>query len=89
MATDAKDKSDFRGATELKKAPKAAVDGVAGFVLANSEVSGTPDQVFHRKHLDGHSDTLEHVGSEGGSEVASVIESPQSPSGRVFGLARR
>jgi hypothetical protein len=39
-------KSDFRLASTLKKPPKAAVDGVAGIILANAEVSGSPDQAF-------------------------------------------
>jgi uncharacterized protein YndB with AHSA1/START domain len=46
MTTDSKPKSDFRAATESKRAPKAAVDGVAGMILAFAEVSGTPDQAF-------------------------------------------
>jgi uncharacterized protein YndB with AHSA1/START domain len=37
---------DFRYASESKKAPKAAVDGAAGIIVANAEVAGTPDQVF-------------------------------------------
>jgi uncharacterized protein YndB with AHSA1/START domain len=46
MATESKTKSDFRSATESKKAPKAAADGVGGMLLAVAEVSGTQDQVF-------------------------------------------
>ena len=46
MTTQSKTKSDFRAATESKRAPKAAVDGVAGMILAFAEVSGTPDQAF-------------------------------------------
>ena len=46
MTTESKTKSDFRSATTAKKPPKAAVDGVAGTVLAFAEVSGTPDQTF-------------------------------------------
>jgi uncharacterized protein YndB with AHSA1/START domain len=46
MNTKSKIKSDFRSAVESKKAPKAAVDGVAGMILAIAEVSGTPDQAF-------------------------------------------
>jgi uncharacterized protein YndB with AHSA1/START domain len=37
---------DFRYASESKKAPKAAVDGAAGIIVANAEVAGTPDQAF-------------------------------------------
>ena len=44
--TESKTQSNFRAATESKKAPKAAVDGVAGMILAFAEVSGTPDQAF-------------------------------------------
>jgi len=46
MPTESKTKSDFRAATESKRAPKAAVDGVAGMILAFAEVAGTPDQAF-------------------------------------------
>src|SRR5450631_2187032 len=46
MTTESKSKSDFRAATESKRPPKAAVDGVAGTILAFAEVSGTPDQAF-------------------------------------------
>lgn len=46
MTTESKTKSDFRAPTGTKKAPKAAVDGVAGMLLALAEVPGTPDQVF-------------------------------------------
>jgi uncharacterized protein YndB with AHSA1/START domain len=46
MATKSAAQSDFRESTASKKAPKAAVDGVAGLILAFAEVSGTPDQVF-------------------------------------------
>ena len=46
MTTESKTRADFRSATASKRAPKAAVDGVAGIVVANVEVSGTPDQVF-------------------------------------------
>jgi uncharacterized protein YndB with AHSA1/START domain len=46
MTTGSKTDADFRSATTSKKPPKAAVDGVAGIVLANAEVSGTPDQAF-------------------------------------------
>jgi len=38
--------SDFRVASGQKKAPKAAVDGAAGLILANAEVPGTLDQAF-------------------------------------------
>jgi len=44
--TQSQTKSDFRSASASKKPAKAAVDGVAGIVVANSEVSGTPDQAF-------------------------------------------
>jgi uncharacterized protein YndB with AHSA1/START domain len=46
MTADSKIHSDFRSATESRKAPKAVADGVAGMLLANVEVSGTPDQAF-------------------------------------------
>jgi uncharacterized protein YndB with AHSA1/START domain len=46
MTTQSQTKSDFRSATASKKPAKAAVDGVAGMVLAFAEVSGTPDQAF-------------------------------------------
>src|ERR1700681_1741994 len=46
MTTESKTQADFRSATELKTAPKAVADGVAGMLLAFAEVSGTPDQVF-------------------------------------------
>ncbi len=46
MTTQSQTKSDFRSATASKKPPKAAVDGVAGMVLAFAEVSGTPEQTF-------------------------------------------
>ena len=39
-------KSDFRAANQSKKAPKAAVDGAGGMLLAFAEVSGAPDQAF-------------------------------------------
>ncbi len=43
--------SDFRLATESKKALKAAADGVAGMILAFAEVSGTPEfcELNHNK----------------------------------------
>jgi uncharacterized protein YndB with AHSA1/START domain len=40
-------KTDFRAQTESKRVPKAAVDGVAGMILAFADVAGTPEQVFH------------------------------------------
>src|ERR1700681_1521961 len=46
MTTESKTRPDFRTATESKRAPKAAVDGVAGMLIALAELSGTPDQVF-------------------------------------------
>jgi uncharacterized protein YndB with AHSA1/START domain len=46
MTNESKTNADFRSAGASKKPPKAAVDGVAGLVLANAEVSGTPEQVF-------------------------------------------
>jgi uncharacterized protein YndB with AHSA1/START domain len=46
ITIESKTKSDFRGATESKRVPKAAVDGVAGMILAFAEVSGTTDQAF-------------------------------------------
>jgi uncharacterized protein YndB with AHSA1/START domain len=46
MKSTANAQPDFRIATELKRTPKAAVDGVAGMILAFAEVSGTPDQAF-------------------------------------------
>src|SRR5260370_13385723 len=46
MTAVSKTKSDFRAATESKKAPKAVADGVAGMLLASAEVSESPDQVF-------------------------------------------
>ncbi len=46
MTTESRAKSDFRVATESRKAPKAVADGVAGMLLAFAEVSGTPDQAF-------------------------------------------
>jgi uncharacterized protein YndB with AHSA1/START domain len=46
MPVEPKTKSDFRVAAESKRAPKAAVDGVAGMILAFAEVSGTPAQTF-------------------------------------------
>ena len=44
MNNESKADADFRSATASKKLAKAAVD--AGLVLANAEISGTPDQVF-------------------------------------------
>jgi len=46
MKAESKPKSDFREATELKRAPKATVDGIAGMILAFADVSGTPEQAF-------------------------------------------
>lgn len=46
MTAQSETKSDFRSAGAAKKPPKAAVDGVGGMILANAEVSGTPDQAF-------------------------------------------
>jgi uncharacterized protein YndB with AHSA1/START domain len=46
MTTEAHTNADFRSASVTRKPPKAAVDGVAGIILANAEVFGTPDQVF-------------------------------------------
>jgi uncharacterized protein YndB with AHSA1/START domain len=46
MINESNANADFRSARASKKPAKAAVDGVAGVVLANAEVSGTPDQVF-------------------------------------------
>jgi len=46
MTTESDIKADFRSATTSKRPPKAAVDGVAGILLANAEVSGAPDQAF-------------------------------------------
>jgi uncharacterized protein YndB with AHSA1/START domain len=46
MGTESKTAGDFRFASESKRAPKAAVDGVAGVLLANAEVSGTPNEAF-------------------------------------------
>src|ERR1022692_2786816 len=46
MTNEAKTQPDFREATQSKKAPKAAVDGVAGMILGFADVSGTPDQVL-------------------------------------------
>ena len=44
MTSEAMSVSDFRVASGQKKAPKAAVDGVAGLVIANADVSGRPEQ---------------------------------------------
>jgi uncharacterized protein YndB with AHSA1/START domain len=46
MTIESNTQADFRAATAAKKAPKAAVDGVAGIILAFAEVSGTPEQAF-------------------------------------------
>jgi uncharacterized protein YndB with AHSA1/START domain len=46
MTNESKTDADFRSRTASKKPPKVAVDAVAGLVLANAEVSGTPDQAF-------------------------------------------
>ncbi len=46
VAADSKVKPDFRAATESKRIPKAAVDGVGGMILAFAEVAGTPERVF-------------------------------------------
>ena len=46
MTIGSKTKPDFRSAAELKRPPKAVVDGAAGMLLAFGEVSGTPDQTF-------------------------------------------
>jgi uncharacterized protein YndB with AHSA1/START domain len=46
MTNEARHEPDFRQATQAKKAPKAAVDGVAGMILAFGELSGTPEQAF-------------------------------------------
>ena len=46
MTSESKTKSEFRVATESIKAPRAAVDGVAGMILLFAEVSGTPDQAL-------------------------------------------
>jgi uncharacterized protein YndB with AHSA1/START domain len=44
--SDTNTQSDFRVASASKRLPKAAVDGVAGLILALADVAGTPDQVF-------------------------------------------
>jgi uncharacterized protein YndB with AHSA1/START domain len=46
MTIESTTKSDFRSANASKRPPKAAVDGVAGMILAFAEVSGTPDEAF-------------------------------------------
>jgi uncharacterized protein YndB with AHSA1/START domain len=46
MTTESTTKSDFRSATASKMPPEAAVDGVAGMILALAEVSGTLDAAF-------------------------------------------
>jgi uncharacterized protein YndB with AHSA1/START domain len=46
MASESRTHADFRAPTHSKKAPKTAVDSVAGILLGNAELSGTPDQVF-------------------------------------------
>jgi uncharacterized protein YndB with AHSA1/START domain len=46
MKTVSNAEPDFRVATESRKKPKAAVDGVAGMILAFAEVSGTPERAF-------------------------------------------
>lgn len=46
MTTHPPAASDFRSAAISKRAPKAAVDGGAGLILACADVNGTPDQVF-------------------------------------------
>jgi uncharacterized protein YndB with AHSA1/START domain len=46
MTAESEAQSDFRSSTESRKAPKAVADGVAGMLLANVEVSGTPDLAF-------------------------------------------
>ena len=46
MTAESRAQSDFRVATALKRTPKAAVDGVAGLIVAFADVSGTPDQTF-------------------------------------------
>lgn len=72
MTTGSKTRSDFRAATESKKAPKAAVDGVAGMILAFAEVSGTPDMRSERSPLT----RWKHGGR---SLVASARGCAQSP----------
>jgi hypothetical protein len=44
--TSERNAKDFRSATDTKKPPKAAVDGVAGLIVAFAEISGAPDEVF-------------------------------------------
>jgi uncharacterized protein YndB with AHSA1/START domain len=46
MPTNEQITSDFRASEQSKRLPKAAVDGVAGLIIACAEVSGTPDQAF-------------------------------------------
>lgn len=46
MESGAQIKSDFRSASKSKTSPKAAVDGALGVVIANADVSGTPERAF-------------------------------------------
>jgi hypothetical protein len=51
MTTESKIQADFRSAIELKRAPKAVADGVAGMLLAFATVSGAPDDYLSKNRV--------------------------------------
>jgi uncharacterized protein YndB with AHSA1/START domain len=46
MTNQSRPDANFRAAGTSERPPKAAVDAVPGILLANAEISGSPEQAF-------------------------------------------